>query len=311
MKIERLSENQIRCTLNKSDLAARQLKISELAYGSEKAKELFRDMMQQASHELGFEADDIPLMIEAIPVSSDCIVLIVTKVDDPEELDTRFSKFSPSNMDDDADNYPYGDDMEVIESEQYSLPTASDELDDDITIEGLSSTSPISSNASTDDVINLFSKVKDYLNQSITDLNNNNTTESSTDTTDTTDMADKSFIPLNQSLTSKPAVSPAKSSDNITIIRIFAFESLDAVSEASIAVFPVYSDYSSLFKAKDGQYFLVLKRTICPAVNFNKTCNILSEFGTRTSSTPNSLSYYEEHMECIIKKHAIQIMAKM
>lgn len=38
--------------------------------------------------------EDIPLMIEAIPVSADCIVLIVTKVDDPEELDTRFSKFS-------------------------------------------------------------------------------------------------------------------------------------------------------------------------------------------------------------------------
>lgn len=69
MKIERLNENQIRCTLNKSDLASRQLKINELAYGSDKAKELFRDMMQQASYELGFEAEDTPLMIEAIPVS--------------------------------------------------------------------------------------------------------------------------------------------------------------------------------------------------------------------------------------------------
>ena len=101
MKIERLNENQIRCTLNKSDLASRQLKINELAYGSDKAKELFRDMMQQASYELGFEAEDTPLMIEAIPVSSECIVLIVTKVDNPEELDTRFSRFTPSDSDDD------------------------------------------------------------------------------------------------------------------------------------------------------------------------------------------------------------------
>lgn len=90
MKIERVNENQIRCTLNKDDLASRQLKISELAYGSDKAKELFRDMMQQASYEVGFEAEDIPLMIEAIPISADCIVLIVTKVENPEELDTRF-----------------------------------------------------------------------------------------------------------------------------------------------------------------------------------------------------------------------------
>lgn len=95
MKIEKLNENQIRCTLYQRDLIDRELKISELAYGSEKAKGLFRDMMNQAFDEFGFEAEDIPLVIEAIPVSGDCIVLIVTKVEDPEELDTRFSKFSP------------------------------------------------------------------------------------------------------------------------------------------------------------------------------------------------------------------------
>ena len=33
-------------------------------------------------------------MIEAIPASADSIVLIITKVEDPEELDTRFSKFT-------------------------------------------------------------------------------------------------------------------------------------------------------------------------------------------------------------------------
>ncbi|MCR5715826.1 MAG: adaptor protein MecA [Lachnospiraceae bacterium] len=96
MKIEKVNEHQIRCTLTREDLANRELKISELAYGTDKAKDLFREMMQQASHEFGFEAEDIPLMIEAVPLNSDCIVLIVTKVDDPEELDTRFSKFAPS-----------------------------------------------------------------------------------------------------------------------------------------------------------------------------------------------------------------------
>ena len=59
-------------------------------------------MMQQASLKFGFEAEDIPLMIEAIPLNSDCIVLIITKVEDPEELDTRFSKFAPSVHDDDS-----------------------------------------------------------------------------------------------------------------------------------------------------------------------------------------------------------------
>lgn len=96
MKIEKINDNQIRCTLTHSDLADRQLKISELAYGSDKAKSLFKDMMEQASYEFGFEAEDIPLMIEAVPISSECIVLTITKVEDPEELDTRFSKFAPA-----------------------------------------------------------------------------------------------------------------------------------------------------------------------------------------------------------------------
>lgn len=96
MKIEKVNENQIRCTLTKEDLISRELKISELAYGTEKAKTLFRDMMRQANFEFGFEAEDIPLMIEAIPLNAECIVLIITKVEDPEELDTRFSRFAPS-----------------------------------------------------------------------------------------------------------------------------------------------------------------------------------------------------------------------
>ena len=96
MKIEKVNDHQIRCTLTKEDLADRQLKLSELAYGTQKAKDLFRDMMQQANLKFGFEAEDIPLMIEAIPLNGDTIVLIITKVEDPEELDTRFSKFAPS-----------------------------------------------------------------------------------------------------------------------------------------------------------------------------------------------------------------------
>ena len=95
MKIERVNDNQIRCTLTEDDLKGRNLKISELAYGSDKARALFRDMLQQASAQLGFEVEDVPLMIEAIPLNGNCIVVLITKVDDPEELDTRFAKFSP------------------------------------------------------------------------------------------------------------------------------------------------------------------------------------------------------------------------
>ncbi len=116
MKIEKVNEQQIRCTLTREDLMNRELKISELAYGTEKAKSLFRELMQQAAYECGFEAEDIPLMIEAIPLNAECLVLIVTKVEDPEELDTRFSKFAPSVHDDGFDPADSEDNEALMEA---------------------------------------------------------------------------------------------------------------------------------------------------------------------------------------------------
>ncbi len=134
MKIEKISENQIRCTLSREDLVDRELRISELAYGTEKAKALFRDMMQQAHYEFGFNAEDIPLMIEAIPVSPECLVLVITKVEDPDELDTRFSKFSPDDTMDYEDNSfedGYDEDDSVFDgSDIYSFDSNDDTSDD-------------------------------------------------------------------------------------------------------------------------------------------------------------------------------------
>ena len=53
MKIERINDNQIRCTLTSLDLSSRGINLAELAYGSEKARNLFREMIQRASREVG------------------------------------------------------------------------------------------------------------------------------------------------------------------------------------------------------------------------------------------------------------------
>ena len=290
MKIEKVNENQIRCTLTREDLASRELKISELAYGTEKAKSLFRDMMQQANFEFGFEAEDIPLMIEAIPISADCIVLIVTKVENPEELDTRFSKFSPS----DDGEYDYDDeysDMETIDdSSSYTdssvPPTAGDELDID-TKQTKSEGGVIG-----DDLMNLFSKVREY-------LNNTNKT------------------PDNTSLPSKNTDEPADKKEAeeakpVIKTRIYSFESMDDFSDASRAIAPIYNDSNSLYKKPGSdRYYLILKKEGCSSVNFNKVCNILSEYAAKESFTEDSAAYFNEHGELIIGRHAIRVAAAL
>lgn len=135
MKIEKLNENQIRCTLTREDLIQRNLQISELAYGSEKTQNLFREMVRQADYEYGFETENIPLVVEAIPMSSDCIVLIITKVDDPEELDTRFSRFSPYNGPSDSEEESEEEDYPGVQREirQAPAPSFGDMLKDALT----------------------------------------------------------------------------------------------------------------------------------------------------------------------------------
>ena len=96
MRIEKVNENQIRCFLTREDMEMRQLHLKELAYGTEKARKLFRELILKASRQYGFEAENVPVMVEAVPMFDDSLVLIITRVDNPEELDTRFSSFAPS-----------------------------------------------------------------------------------------------------------------------------------------------------------------------------------------------------------------------
>ena len=295
MKIEKLSENQIRCTLNKADLTSRHLKISELAYGSEKAKELFRDMMKQAAYELGFEAEDIPLMIEAIPISSECIVLIVTKVDDPEELDTRFSKFSPfeENYDDEYD-YPFDEydsfgDIESFNADNSKLPTASDELD--------------SSNESIEnDMKSLLDKVNNYINNNSS--SDNIIGSNMENNSDFLSFQDKAFNNKNDSHEYDENEEP--------VVRIFSFKDFDTFAEAARIILPVYTGKSSLYKSpNDNRYYLAIEKGKCSSINFNKACNMLSEYGTKENMTESSVGFFDEHWERIISGHAIQVGARL
>lgn len=127
MKIEKINDNQIRCILNSQDLQERQLNLSEFAYGSGKAKELFHDMMEKASEEYDFEVDNTPLMIEAIPTSAESLILIITKVDNPDELDTRFSTFTP--YDEKADGK---DDEDLNDAETEVAPPELDQFNNQI-----------------------------------------------------------------------------------------------------------------------------------------------------------------------------------
>lgn len=80
MKIEKISDTQIKCTLVDSDLTSRGLQFSDLVFKREKAKTLFEDIMTEALDRFNFSAGEGPLMIEALPNNDDSVSLIFTKL---------------------------------------------------------------------------------------------------------------------------------------------------------------------------------------------------------------------------------------
>ena len=245
MKLEKLNDNQIRCTLTKDDLSDRQIKLSELAYGSEKAKSLFRDMMLQANAEFGFEANDIPLMIEAIPMPNESIVLIITKVSDPEDFVTRFSKFSPSG----ADSLDSG-------SEQRRKLAA----------EGA------------DEVLDIFKKMLEQ------HLKN---------------------IPEDKAEEAKQGADR-----EIQLTRLYCFDDLEIIVHAAHVLKDFYQGENRLYKnSAENLYYLVLSKSSHSPEDFNKVCNILTEYGSNEPYTKSVEAYMAEHYDPVIKKDALQKLA--
>ncbi len=271
MKIEKVNDHQIRCTLTKTDLADRELKLSELAYGSEKAKSLFHDMMRQASYECGFEADDIPLMIEAIPMNPDTIVLIITKVEDPEELDTRFSKFSPS-----------------IHEEEYEelLDKVHDLVDDELD--------------ESEDILDLYKRIDHAKVDAIEKMKNDLGTEA------------MPYNPVAKKSKKLAKTAPAPETPVENLARVFTFHQLDDVIEAAGILHNFYHGSNVLYKNLDNRtYQVVLSRDDHTSEDFNKVCNILSEYSLRERFYTESKSYLEEHFKPLIEENALQTLATL
>lgn len=242
MKIEKINDNQIRCTLTQEDLKNQNLHVSELAYGSEKARQLFRDMMSQAYKEVGFNADNFPLMIEAIPDTQNSLVLIITKVEDPEELDTRFSKLSPSSV-------------------------TADNAGEPLKVEGA------------DDIIDVFRKLRE---------------------------SKKSVKKTQETKSSAPKKTP-KMKKPVSLVRLYRFGTIDEVIAAATALGGYYKGSNSLYRnTKTEDYLLVVHQSSHTPEEFNRVCNVLSEYAAGASYSRASEAHLSEHEQTVIRQHALQ-----
>ena len=215
MKIEKINDNQIRCTLTREDLENHQIRISELAYGTDKAKKLFRDM----------------------------------KVEDPEELDTRFSKFAPFK---------------------------GKEQSNTIELDGA------------DNIIDIFQKLY----------------EAKVKSTQKKEKTAPSDTPSGDTAQSSPAA-------DVNLIRLYEFDTLDDVIAAAHGLNSYFTGENTLYKdLSDSSYKLVVHQSSCSPEEFNRICNILTEYGSGRAFTLSGEAFLKEHGE-LISESALQQLTQL
>ena len=273
MRIEKINDNQVRFTLTREDLEQRQIKLSELAYGSPKAKALFREMLRWASYKYGFEVEDIPLMVEAIPISSEALVLIVTKFPYPEELDPRFSRFTEGDG-----TLSEGEDYYDEEEELLS----DDELEDLFGGMQPPSLPKLGFEGSADDIVKIYGNPPASENEAPAEGDKKKAPAPKTDGAD---------IP------------------NLT--RIYRFTDFDALIRVSCIAQSLCKGFNSLTKDYDQNYYLTIRRDDTDLKDFNRLTNILAEYGIPQKDIPGLEAYYSEQYTTVLSDHAMEALAQL
>lgn len=85
MKIEKLTENKIRITLNLNDLEEEHIDLHSFMSNSPESQALFYNLLNQAEKEVGFYTKDYKLMIEAIAIPEGNFILTVTRLPEKEQ----------------------------------------------------------------------------------------------------------------------------------------------------------------------------------------------------------------------------------
>ena len=180
----------------------------------------------------------------------DSIILIITKVDDPEELDTRFAKFSPEDTSGEG------------------TPPLTDLKD---RLEGL---------------IKKITEAKKRASQK------SSAAEKKADD----DKAENT-----------PSDTSATEEELRSLTRFYLFSSLDHAIHAAAVLGSLCSVPSALYKdTENGGYYLLVKKASSSAEQFNKLCNILSEYGQSCKFNPAMEAHLAEHMETILASDALK-----
>ena len=328
MKIERISDNQIKCTLSRQDLDEKNIRIAELAYGTDKARALFRELIEQASVELDFEVDESPLMIEAVPTSKDSLVLIVTRVDNPDELDSRFSRFTHLSSDDnieeiedfsdddddelgdvddddlDLDEQDHAEIEEIIKAAEERLASA--DKDNNKDSEAKDNKASDENSKENDQFSNLREQIREGLSGLISSLAKS--VEGIAANVDGNGENPHIQADITIETVTHPQATPQSASE--IPFDVYIFKNISDVISAAKDLSRIYFGDNTLYKDEStGRFYLYITNNANSLEDYLRTQQILTRYAAKCRTTYASISYYNEHFKVIRRKNALQLMA--
>ena len=177
-------------------------------------------------------------MIEAIPTTQDSIVLVITKVDNPEEFDEKFSRFGIHSD-------------QVSETGEFTFDS-----DEDVSI------------LDNPELSHCFQQLHDLMDEAAEVLEEDSADEAEETESRDTD-TDKGFVPLSESLTGKKnkkdkskKESKKKKAENLgDRLRLFSFASLNPIIEVSHMALSDFDGKSTIWKdEKNARYYLMVRK---------------------------------------------------
>ena len=294
MRQERINENKVRFILDQQDLEERNLEISELSYGSPGAKELFDELMELAREEMGLDEGAHPMMVEAIPMSESGLVVNISRVENPEELDPRFSRFTngiefdrePDTDDEEEEGPPF----EEIDEESPDGPMPDGvqirqgpEIRAEINI-------PRSGSIDPKDIMNVIDNIMSGLAGKLNGREGGAASSKKQPT--------------------PPDKKPAPDEASVDPYVIYEFQDLRSVIHAAQLLTPGYDSDSILYKNPvNRKYYLYLAREHNSIQEFAGAIALLNEFGNRCRVTYASKEFFDEHMEKILDDALVRLYA--
>ena len=314
MEIKRISENQIRCCLSKEEMERRQLRLKDLAYGTEKFNQFLQELKQEAFTRFGFDTENMPVMIEAVPLHDESLHLTVTKVENPEELDTRFSNFAPFVKSGSDDVRPAAPSplSQLLESIRQDIDQEHDAAD------GSKKTSVTGALQNEEDVSAETGgpHTREASSKSISS-GPGNVSGSGNVSVSGAPAGTAPFPSGKKEHSSGNSSGKSSGKDHQSVsrhdINLFTFPTLGAAADAAGMAADCFHGQSSLYRdPADSRYYLFLFNDQDASIpEITGTVSVFSEFGSSEYITPAREQHLREHCDVICASDAVRKLAEL